>query len=93
MHAPARMLADRSGAARGLHRRHPGTSSGLHGKYKSHPDFALQSPVHDNHGKNMSLSAIQRRSMSMKDFQPPLPNGDNGNPAMRDLQTAHERRG
>src|SRR5260370_10428640 len=91
MHAPARMLADRSGATPGLHRRHPGTSSGLHGKYKTHPGFALQSPFNDNHGKNMSLSAIQRRSMSMKDFQPPLANGDNVNPAMSDLRTAHAR--
>jgi hypothetical protein len=91
MHAPARMPADRSGATRALHRRYTGTSSGRHGKYKTHPGFALQSPVHDNHGKKMSLSAIQRHSMSMKDFQPPLPNGDNGNPAMRGFQTAHPR--
>ncbi len=31
--------------------------------------------------------------MSMKDFQPPLPNGDHGNPAGSDFQTAAERRG
>jgi hypothetical protein len=91
MHAPAHMLTDRFGATPGLHRRDTGTTSGLHGKYKTQPGFALQSPVSDNHGRNVPFSAIQRRSMSMKDFQPPLANGDNVNPAMTDFQTAHAR--
>jgi hypothetical protein len=81
------MFADRPGASRGPQWRDNGPSSGPHGKRKTQAGFALQSPVNDNHGKKMPFNAIRRRSMSMKDFQPPTPNGDNGNPAMDDNQT------
>jgi hypothetical protein len=85
MYALANTLNDPRGAPRGLAGARPGPIEGLPGVLpgltRGTPiptRFRTHSPVLDNHGRRASINAVERRSMPIHAFHPPLPKGSIG---------------